>query len=125
MENEIMENEKKLTSSGVEGRYHGFKEDLIDESAKLMGSPDYKKRFIAEYIQTKVRYERLKIFNTKIEAARRTEDYYRRNEIGKVELPKHDCPDNLLSEQQSVMGQYLHLLEVRAVIEGIDLSAWL
>ena len=89
-----------------------------------MISSDYKKRFKAEYAQTKIRYERLKTFNTKIEAARRTE-HYCGNEIGRVEMPKHDCPDDLLREQQSVMGQYLHLLEMRAVMEGIDLSPWL
>ena len=32
--------------------------------------------------------------------------------------------NDLLCEQQSVMGQYLHILEVRAVIEGVDLGGW-
>lgn len=94
------------------------------ETVNDMLSPDYKKRFKAEYAQTKIRYERLKAFNNKIEAARRTENCCR-NDIRRVEMPRHDCPDDLLREQQSVMGQYLHLLEVRAVIEGIDLSPWL
>jgi hypothetical protein len=35
--------------------------------------------------------------------------------------PVHDCPDHLLREQQAAMGEYLHILEVRAVIEGIEL----
>lgn len=35
--------------------------------------------------------------------------------------PAHDCPLELLREQQSLMGQYLHVLEIRAVIENIDL----
>ena len=77
-----------------------------------MLSPDYKERFKAEYQQTKIRYEKLKAFNTRIRAA----------EIkGSVEMPKHDCPETLLKEQQAAMGGYLHILEVRAVIEGIDL----
>jgi hypothetical protein len=98
----------------------------LGDTAEAMSSPDYKERFIAEYVQTKIRYEKLKAFNTKIEAAHQvacnplcvgpTEP--RKG----VEMPKHDCPEGLLREQQSVMGQYLHILETRAVIEGIDLS---
>ena len=43
-------------------------------------------------------------------------------ECGKpVEMPKHDCPDELLRQQQRIMGEYLHVLEMRAVIEGIEL----
>ena len=76
----------------------------------MMKSQDYKERFKAEYWQTKIRYEKLKDFNTKIEAA------------WKIEGPKHDCPGDVLSQQQSIMGEYLHILEVRAAIEGIDLK---
>ena len=86
----------------------------------LMNSPDYKERFVAEYWQTKIRYEKLKLFNTRIEAALRTACV---GSHGKsVEEPKHDCPQDLLVEQQSAMGRYLHILELRAIIEGIDLE---
>ena len=84
----------------------------LKETVKPMSSSDYKERFKAEYWQLKIRYEKLKAFNTKIEASK----------ISKVEEPKHDCPDELLRHQKSVMGEYLHVLEVRAVIEGIDLK---
>jgi hypothetical protein len=84
--------------------------ELMD-TVELMGSSDYRDRFVAEYIQLKIRYEGLKAFNTKIEAARRT-----------AEEPKRDCHASLLREQQAAMGEYLHLLEVRAVIEDIDLA---
>lgn len=87
------------------------------ETIEKMTSEDYKERFIAEYLQTKIRYEKLKAFNTRIEASRRT-SY--EADCKKVDMPKHDCPDDVLREQQSIMGQYLHTLEVRAVIEGID-----
>ena len=97
-----------------------FMQRELAETAAGMTSPDYKERFRAEYIQTKIRYERLKAFNTKIEAANRTE--CERPEVKKALMPPHDCPDDLLREQQSVMGQYLHILEVRAVIEGVDLG---
>lgn len=88
----------------------------LKDTVTMMTSEDYKERFKAEYYQTKERYERLKAFNTKIEAANRTQ-YQGRS----VEMPKHDCPDDLLNEQQAFMGQYLHILEVRAVIEHIEL----
>ena len=90
------------------------------DTVEGMLSPDYKERFKAEYIQTKIRYERLKAFNIKLEAAFRTE--CERPEVKKVPMPTHDCPHGLLSDQQEVMGQYLHILEVRAVIEGVDLG---
>lgn len=93
----------------------------LKDTVTLMESSDYKERFIAEYRQTKIRYEKLKAFNTKIEAARRTACDPFAPVAKRVEEPKHDCPEDLLREQQSVMGQYLHILEVRAVIEGIEL----
>ena len=88
----------------------------LKDTIEMMTSEDYKERFKAEYYQTKTRYEKLKAFNTEIEAARRTHCM-----DTKYPLPQHDCPDGLLIEQQSLMGQYLHILEVRAVIEGIKL----
>ena len=90
----------------------------LSDTVDLMNSADYKERFVAEYLQTKIRYERLKAFNTKIEAAQRM----RFSELdSKLEEPVHDCPADLLVEQQQIMGKYLHLLELRAVIEGIIL----
>ena len=94
-----------------------FKEHSLDETVDGMLSPDYKERFKAEYQQTKIRYEKLKAFNNKIKAAMIT----RCSDGINVEMPKHDCPEDILREQQAIMGQYLHILEVRAVIEGIEL----
>lgn len=92
----------------------------------MMQSEDYKERFKAEYWQLKDRYEKLKAFNTKIEAAqatRRPIDLWQQEEFRLVvEMPKHDCPEWVLTEQQSIMDRYLHILEMRAVIEDIDLS---
>ena len=90
---------------------------LLNETIELMNSEDFKERFKAEYHQTKTRYEKLKAFNNKIEASERA----RHENTKQVEMPTHDCPNDLLRQQQSVMGEYLHLLEVRAVIEGIEL----
>lgn len=86
----------------------------LNKTAEIMLSPNYKERFIAEFHQTKTRYEKLKAFCNKIEASIVTN--------GKVPEPLHDCPYELLREQQRAMGEYLHTLEVRAVIEGIELS---
>ena len=83
----------------------------LEETVKLMESSDYKERFKAEYLQTKIRYERLKKFNNRIEAA----------EMMNQKGPQHDCPSFLLQNQQHVMGDYLHILEIRAEIEGIEL----
>jgi hypothetical protein len=98
------------------------KEISLADTLDLMNSGDYKDRFKAEYWQTKIRYERLKKFNTSIEAAERTAECFMPNVIKRVDMPKHDCPSYLLKEQQNLMGQYLHILEVRAVIEGVDLD---
>lgn len=87
----------------------------LKDTVEMMQSDDYKERFKAEYHQTKIRYERLKAFNNKIEAAEST------NYLNNVATPKHDCPYDMLRHQQSVMGEYLHILEVRAIIEGIQL----
>lgn len=83
----------------------------LDETATLMVSDSYKDRFIAEYHQTKIRYEKLKNFCNRIEAAK----------LAKTEEPKHDCSLELLRNQQRIMGEYLHILEIRAVIDEVDL----
>ena len=89
----------------------------LKDTIEMMTSNDYKERFKAEYHQTKIRYEKLKKFTTRIEAA----DMMMFEKDRNIEMPKHDCPLHLLREQQSVMGQYLHSLELRAEIEGIKL----
>ena len=83
----------------------------LKDTVELMCSDDYKERFIAEYKQTKIRYNKLKRFCNCIEAAILTGS----------EEPVHDCPYDLLRLQQKHMGEYLHVLEVRAIIEGIEL----
>lgn len=108
----------------TEGKCVATEGKKLDVECKLadtvsgMTSADYKERFKAEYLQTKIRYEKLKAFNTKIEAAFATN--YRKN---CVEMPTFDCPQDMLRDQQRIMGEYLHILEVRAVIEGVDLTS--
>lgn len=58
----------------------------LKETVELMNSEDYKERFVAEYHQVKIRYEKLKNFCNKIEVE---------TMLGK-EVTKHDCPRQLL-----------------------------
>lgn len=83
----------------------------LKEKVELMNSVDYKDRFIEEYHQVKIRYEKLKNFCNKIEVE---------TMLGK-EVTKHDCPLELLREQQKYMGLYLSVLEKRALIENVEL----
>lgn len=83
----------------------------LKETTEQMCSTDYRERFKAEYYQTKIRYEKLKAFCNKIEAGLIIGEY----------KEKHDCPLDLLREQQRYMGEYLHVLELRAIIEHIVL----
>ena len=76
-------------------------------TASLMLNEDYKKRFVAEYWQTKNRYDSLHRMLIKHEAGT---------------LPfTPTCPIELLKEQKSYMGNYLRTLEIRAEIEKIEL----
>jgi len=84
----------------------------LKETVEWMGSENYRERFLAEYWQTKIRYEKLKAYINKIEVAEL---------MGWVE-PPHICPKELLREQQRRMGEYLSVLEKRAIIEQIELS---
>lgn len=85
----------------------------LEGTIPSMRSPEYKQRFVAEYLQTKIRYEKLKSLNNK---------YLATKETGKDYLGfKPSCPLELLVRQQRFMGEYLNCLEQRAVIENVDL----
>lgn len=88
----------------------------LKDTIGFMTSADYRERFIAEYWQNKIRYEKLKAFNLKIQVA----DVNSGKKRG-LEEPEHDCPKELLQEQEVCMMQYLDCLEKRAAFERIDL----
>lgn len=69
---------------------------------------DYKGRMKAEYKELKDRYDNLHKMLVKHDA--------RMLEFTPT------CPIELLKEQAAVMGRYLYILEIRAIIEGVDLS---
>ena len=85
----------------------GKKMNELKDTIEMMDSADYKERFKAEYMQTKIRYDKLHAMVTKYEA-------------GTLHF-QPTCPINLLKEQKAAMGLYLQALEVRAEMEGIEL----
>ena len=112
---EIKQEVLRLYPSSIEIRKIKEKKEKnnmeLKETVELMCSEDYKERFVAEYKQTKIRYEKLKNFCNKIEV----------EEILGKEVTKHDCPLELLRQQQVYMRAYLSVLEKRALIENIEL----
>lgn len=113
---EIKQEVLKVYPSSIEIRKIKEKKEKnnmeLKETVELMNSEDYKDRFIAEYKQTNIRYEKLKNFCNKIEVEAM---------LGK-EVTKHDCPLELLIEQQRYMRLYLSVLEKRALIENVELK---
>lgn len=83
----------------------------IKDTIQLMNSNDYKQRFIAEYVQVKIRYDELDKLTVKYEAG--TLDFTPKCSL---ELLKE-----LLKEQKKFMGNYIRTLKIRAEIENIDL----
>lgn len=80
----------------------------LKETIELMNSEDYKDRFKAEYLQAKIRYDKLDAMTVKYEAGT---------------LPfTPSCSLDLLKEQKSHMGNYIRCLKIRAEIEGIELQ---
>ena len=81
----------------------------LKDTITLMTSEDYVERFKAEYIQTKIRYEKFHKMLIKLEAG--TLDF------------KPKCSTSILLQQKRAMGDYLKILEVRAEIEGLDITS--
>jgi len=80
----------------------------LKDTVDLMNSEDYKERFKAEYLQTKIRKDKLHAMLIK-------------NEAGTLDF-KPTCSTTILMRQQNAMNEYLKLLEIRAEIEGISLD---
>lgn len=80
----------------------------LKDTVSLMNSEDYKERFKAEYLQTKIRYDKLHKMTVKYEA-------------GTLNF-EPNCSLEILKEQKSYMGNYLRMLEIRAEIENIELG---
>lgn len=79
----------------------------LKDTIMLMQSDDYAERFIAEYLQLRIRKERLEVLITK----------YKRNELPFTP----DCSIAMLKAQLAIMTGYMNILESRARIEKINL----
>lgn len=80
----------------------------LKDTIDLMNSSDYKERFKAEYLQAKIRYDKLDTMTVKYEA-------------GTLNFTP-SCSLELLKEQKKFMGNYIRCLKIRAEIEGIKLD---
>ena len=79
----------------------------LEDTKDLMCSPDYKERFIAEYWQVKIRYEKLNAMCEK----------WDRGELDFTPT----CTRYIYSRQLYKMAGYLSVLEERAELEGVEL----
>lgn len=80
----------------------------LKDTIALMTSEDYRERFKAEYLQLKIRIEKLSAMLEKWDA-------------GELDF-EPTCPKDLLEEQCNHMDDYRMTLERRARLEGIDLE---
>lgn len=80
----------------------------LKDTVQMMESVDYKERFKAEYLQAKIRYDKLDAMTVKYEA-------------GTLNFTP-SCSIELLKEQKRYMGNYIRCLKIRAEIEKIDLK---
>lgn len=80
----------------------------LNDTITMMESADYKDRFKAEYAQLAIRFEKLKSMTEKWDA-------------GTLNFSP-TCPRSTYNMQLRAMADYLAVLEVRAVAEGIKLE---
>ena len=105
-----MEIEKKIIAGSLEDLVQDIEnldEITLKDTVSLMNSDDYKVRFIAEYMQLKIRYNSLRKMLIKLEA-------------GTLEFTP-TCDSTILENQAYYMENYLRALEVRAEVEKIKL----
>ena len=80
----------------------------LSDTYNLMCSIDYKDRFVAEYQQLRIRYD--KLFEMVYKYISGELDFEPR------------CSIDVLKKQLVVMEEYLDVLRIRAEIEGITLT---
>lgn len=80
----------------------------LKDTIEMMNSEDYKERFKAEYLQAKIRYDKLDKMTVKYEA-------------GTLNFTPN-CSLEILKEQKKYMGNYIRMLRIRAEIEKIELN---
>lgn len=80
----------------------------LSDTCNLMCSTDYKDRFVAEYQQLRIRYDKLSEMVSKYIS-------------GELNFEPR-CSIAVLKKQLVVMEEYLEVLQRRANIEGISLA---
>lgn len=80
----------------------------LKDTVDLMTSADYKERFLGEYRQLKIRYDKLKAMTDKWDQ-------------GHLEFTP-TCPREIYDIQLRAMEEYLAVLVVRARMEKIELA---
>ena len=101
-----MENQK-MTMEEIVSTIENLDEITLKDTVSLMNSDDYKVRFIAEYMQLKIRYNNL-------------HKMLIRHEAGTLNFTP-TCDISILENQAYDMNNYLNALEVRAEVEKIIL----
>ena len=101
-----MENQKMAMEEIVK-TIENLDEITLKDTVSLMNSDDYKVRFIAEYMQLKIRYNNL-------------HKMLIRHEAGTLNFTP-TCDISILENQAYDMNNYLNALEVRAEVEKIIL----
>lgn len=84
--------------------------ETLADTVDYMNSSDYKMRFVGEYYQTAIRYDKLHKMLVDLES-------------GKVNF-RPESPIQTLKNQLEYMSKYLYCLEVRAEAEKIPLDAF-
>ena len=80
----------------------------LESTVELMLSAEYTERFKAEYLQTKIRRDKLNDILVKWDA-------------GTLGF-EPTCPKSILLQQKRHMDDYIHCLEVRAEVEHVKLG---
>lgn len=80
----------------------------LKDTVVLMNSEDYKERFMGEYLQVKIRYDKLKAMV----------DKWDKGELSFAPT----CPREIYDTQLEAMENYLEVLELRAKIENVNLN---
>jgi len=100
----------------------------LKDTVNAMLSKDYKERFIGEYYQNKIRLTKLQAILNKWEA---WNDFCTTHVIDPIFPVKRiedfigftpSCSYSLLKDQVMALEKLVHVLEVRAVIENINLN---
>ena len=80
----------------------------LKDTIKLMNSENYQDSFKAEYLQVKIRYDKLKSMVDKWDK-------------GELNF-EPTCPRIIYDNQLQIMEDYINILEARADIENINLK---